>query len=278
MLDLDVEGYGRWLLDWLYDQPESQRVAEIAQAKADGQLFIENMLYAVDFNDTGLFFARLGLPGITGHPVVARLMGQGWVDTDSQFAAEAHLTLREDGSDPMEQDDESPRARITPAGIEVARRNRAGRRDAVPADTPLTMRMLRWLYRETVSTENPADLVNFLPSDYAIRNGSLGFILREAQDAARYLHEKALVTYPGSQPVRGLGQQLVKLTPAGRECHNGYDANVSQYLGRGNGDPAAAERESDPVVRLRKLQELRDAGLLTPREYEVKRSDIINSI
>src|SRR5580693_8405327 len=37
-LDLDVEAFGRWLLDWLYDQPESQGVAEIAQAKADGEL------------------------------------------------------------------------------------------------------------------------------------------------------------------------------------------------------------------------------------------------
>lgn len=235
-LDLDVEAYGRWLLDWLYDQPESQGVAEIAQAKADGELFVENMLYALGFNDTGLFFARLGLPGITGHPVVARLEGQGRVDPDGQWAAEAHLTLMEDASDPMEQDVESPRARITPAGIEVVRHDRASRRDAVPSDTPLTKRMLRWLYRETVSTRRPANLVNFLPSDYAIRNGALGFTLREAQDAARYLHEKGLVTDPGSQPVCGLGQQLVELTPGGRECHNGYDANASQYLERGNGD------------------------------------------
>jgi hypothetical protein len=42
--------------------------------------------------------------------------------------------------------------------------------------------------------------------------------------------------------------------------------------------PAATETGSDPAVRLRKLQELRDAGLLTQDEYETKRSEIINSI
>jgi Short C-terminal domain len=40
----------------------------------------------------------------------------------------------------------------------------------------------------------------------------------------------------------------------------------------------AAERGSDPAVKLRKLQELRDAGLLTQYEYEVKRAEVINSI
>jgi hypothetical protein len=42
--------------------------------------------------------------------------------------------------------------------------------------------------------------------------------------------------------------------------------------------PALTETGSDPAVRLRKLQELRDAGLLTLDEYEAKRSEIINSI
>ena len=42
--------------------------------------------------------------------------------------------------------------------------------------------------------------------------------------------------------------------------------------------PAATEVGSDPAVRLRKLQELRDAGLLTSEEYEAKRADIIKSI
>jgi hypothetical protein len=40
----------------------------------------------------------------------------------------------------------------------------------------------------------------------------------------------------------------------------------------------APETRSDPAVRLRKLQELRDAGLLTQEEYETKRADVINSI
>jgi hypothetical protein len=42
--------------------------------------------------------------------------------------------------------------------------------------------------------------------------------------------------------------------------------------------PAAMEPATDPAVRLRKLQELRDAGLLTQEEYEAKRVEIINSI
>jgi len=42
--------------------------------------------------------------------------------------------------------------------------------------------------------------------------------------------------------------------------------------------PAAAERGSDPAGKLRKLQELRDAGLLTLGEYEAKRAEVINSI
>jgi hypothetical protein len=42
--------------------------------------------------------------------------------------------------------------------------------------------------------------------------------------------------------------------------------------------PAATQAGSDPAARLRKLQELRDAGLLTQDEYETKRAEIINSL
>ena len=42
--------------------------------------------------------------------------------------------------------------------------------------------------------------------------------------------------------------------------------------------PALPESGSDPAVRLQKLQELRDAGLLTPDEYEIKRAEIIKSL
>jgi hypothetical protein len=42
--------------------------------------------------------------------------------------------------------------------------------------------------------------------------------------------------------------------------------------------PAPSKRESDPAVKLRKLQELRDAGLLTQGEYEAKRAEVISSI
>lgn len=42
--------------------------------------------------------------------------------------------------------------------------------------------------------------------------------------------------------------------------------------------PAVTETGSDPAARLRKLQELKDAGLLTQDEYETKRAEIINLI
>jgi len=42
--------------------------------------------------------------------------------------------------------------------------------------------------------------------------------------------------------------------------------------------PPSTETGVDPAVRLRKLQELRDAGLLTQDEYETKRAEVINSI
>ena len=41
---------------------------------------------------------------------------------------------------------------------------------------------------------------------------------------------------------------------------------------------AATDTAIEPAVRLRKLQELLDAGLVTKEEYEAKRAEIINSI
>lgn len=234
-LDLDVKAYGRWLLDWLYDQPESKQVAKLAPLKAASDPHLPNALYGIGLTGTGPFFTGLGLPGITGHPVVAYLDGQRWADPRGQLGSwhPAHDILGDEGFDPMQQDVESPPVIITFEGLDVAQGNRASCRDAVPADTPLTGRLLRWVYRVSMSTGRPANLVNFLPSDYATRNRTLGFTLGEAQDTALWLHEKELVTDPGSQPARGLGQQLVELMPDGRECHNGYDADVSRYLRRG---------------------------------------------
>jgi hypothetical protein len=40
----------------------------------------------------------------------------------------------------------------------------------------------------------------------------------------------------------------------------------------------AAEAAIEPAVRLRKLQELLDAGLVIKEEYGAKRAEIINSI
>lgn len=42
--------------------------------------------------------------------------------------------------------------------------------------------------------------------------------------------------------------------------------------------PVATEASQDPAARLRKLQELRESGLLTEDEYETKRTEIINAI
>jgi hypothetical protein len=42
--------------------------------------------------------------------------------------------------------------------------------------------------------------------------------------------------------------------------------------------PAATETGSDPAVKLRKLQDLLDAGLLSQHEYETKRAEVIKSI
>lgn len=42
--------------------------------------------------------------------------------------------------------------------------------------------------------------------------------------------------------------------------------------------PRTNETESDPMAKLRKLQELREAGLLSQDEYEAKRSEVIDSI
>ena len=55
---------------------------------------------------------------------------------------------------------------------------------------------------------------------------------------------------------------------------------VVQFNGLAGGAaaPAATEIGSDPVVRLLKLRELREAGLLAEEEYEMKRAEIIGSI
>ncbi len=42
--------------------------------------------------------------------------------------------------------------------------------------------------------------------------------------------------------------------------------------------PTTAETAGDPAVKLRKLQELRDAGLISQEEYDTKRAEVINSI
>jgi hypothetical protein len=46
----------------------------------------------------------------------------------------------------------------------------------------------------------------------------------------------------------------------------------------GASTPTAAESGSDPAVKLRKLQELRDAGLLSQEEYATKRAEVVKTI
>jgi Short C-terminal domain len=46
----------------------------------------------------------------------------------------------------------------------------------------------------------------------------------------------------------------------------------------GSSPQASTPFVSDPASKLQKLQELRDAGLLTQEEYEAKRTEVINSI
>jgi hypothetical protein len=42
--------------------------------------------------------------------------------------------------------------------------------------------------------------------------------------------------------------------------------------------PAATDTATDPAIKLRTLQQLLDAGLLTQEEYESKRAEVIKSI
>jgi hypothetical protein len=239
-MNLAGGGYGRWLLDWLYDQPLTQYVIEVTEREA-ARVPFPGVL--VDFVDTGPFFARLGLPGVTGYPVVDYLGREGWIVDGSSIPAGIftdEFIAAKVGDPPwrfrMKADMPSPCVRITPAGIDAARQNRASYRDIMDASDPLNKRLLRWLYSQQVHTGRPADLVDFLTSDHATINNSLTFTLREAQEAALYLHKKGLITDPGKQPKNGLGAELIELTSEGYECNNGYDADIRRYLERNRQD------------------------------------------
>jgi hypothetical protein len=51
-----------------------------------------------------------------------------------------------------------------------------------------------------------------------------------------------------------------------------------QFNAPAKASAAATVTGSDPAVKLRKLQQLRDADLLSQEEYETKRTEVINSI
>jgi hypothetical protein len=88
---------------------------------------------------------------------------------------------------------------------------------------------------------------------------------------ARKLTADALVTFPdGTVHTRGLdGSAAVR--DARKQC---VDFNALA----GTHAPKPTETGQDPRVRLQKLQDLLDAGLLNQQEYEAKRAAIIDSI
>jgi hypothetical protein len=93
--------------------------------------------------------------------------------------------------------------------------------------------------------------------------GLTGLATKTKADAAIVFPDGTVhsVTLDGNLAVREAQKQVVQFNAL---------AGVSR--------PTATETGSDPAVKLRKLQELRDAGLLSQEEYEAKRTDIINSI
>jgi hypothetical protein len=93
--------------------------------------------------------------------------------------------------------------------------------------------------------------------------GLAGLATKTMADAAVVFADGAVHTAPldGNYAVREAQKQVVQFNALA-----------------GATTPAATETGGDPAVRLRKLQELRDAGLLTQDEYETKRAEIINSI
>jgi hypothetical protein len=93
--------------------------------------------------------------------------------------------------------------------------------------------------------------------------GLAGLATKTKADAAVVFPDGTVHTVPldGNNAVRDAQKQVVQFNALA-----------------GSSGTAVAETGSDPVVKLRKLQELRDAGLLSQEEYQTKRTEVINSI
>jgi hypothetical protein len=53
---------------------------------------------------------------------------------------------------------------------------------------------------------------------------------------------------------------------------------ASTFTGFGNGVPAAPAAAPDPIEQIKKLDELRDAGVLSDAEFEAKKADLLTQI
>lgn len=93
--------------------------------------------------------------------------------------------------------------------------------------------------------------------------GLAGLATKTKADAAVAFPDGTVHTVPldGNNAVREAQKQVVQFNALA-----------------GASAPTATESRSDPAVRLRKLQELRDAGLLSQEEYETKRAEVIKTI
>ena len=94
--------------------------------------------------------------------------------------------------------------------------------------------------------------------------GLTGLATKTKADAAVMFPDGTVHTVPldGNYAVREAQKQVVQFNA----------------LAGAAAPPATPEAAIDPAVRLRKLQELLDAGLVTQEEFEAKRTQIINSI
>ena len=93
--------------------------------------------------------------------------------------------------------------------------------------------------------------------------GLAGLATKAKADAAVVFPDGTVQTVPldGNYQVREAQKQVVQFNALA-----------------GAAAPPATETGNNPAGRLQKLQELRDAGLVTQDEYEMKRAEIINSI
>jgi len=165
--------------------------------------------------------------------------------------------------------------------------------------TPAEMAVAEW------TLEHRAGLLTGPISDVSVSNeGDLSFTLHADIDTRPGVDtgpKAADITLPQPTPamlaLRDGAIVWIILSREGRMAHLEHLWNADETEGcgilaseilpeevvqfnalAGAAGPSASEAGSDPAVRLRKLQELRDAGMLTQDEYETKRSEIINSI